>query len=71
MMAAAVFAASRACGESCDPAASREAAVRLEPNNPGYLYNLGWLYEQGKGVTKDYGEARKWYEKASAAVQAR
>jgi tetratricopeptide (TPR) repeat protein len=23
-----------------------EAAVKLEPNNAGYLYNLGWLYDQ-------------------------
>jgi tetratricopeptide (TPR) repeat protein len=23
-----------------------ETSVKLEPNNPGYLYNLGWIYDQ-------------------------
>ena len=27
--------------------------------------NLGWLYEQGRGVAKDYAEARKWYRMAA------
>ena len=30
------------------------------------MNSLGSLYEQGRGAPKDYGEARKWYEKASA-----
>jgi hypothetical protein len=24
------------------------------------LFHLGWLYESGNGVTKDYGKAREW-----------
>jgi len=27
--------------------------------------NLGWMYENGKGVLKDYKQAAKWYRKAA------
>jgi len=27
--------------------------------------NIGWLYEEGKGVTQDYKEAVKWYRLAA------
>ncbi|MCK5715832.1 MAG: sel1 repeat family protein, partial [Nitrosomonadaceae bacterium] len=27
--------------------------------------NLGWMYEEGKGVTQDYQEAAKWYHLAA------
>ena len=27
--------------------------------------NLGWMYEEGKGVTRDYKEAVKWYRLAA------
>jgi TPR repeat protein len=30
------------------------------------MSNLGWLYENGKGVPQDYAKAREWYEKAAA-----
>lgn len=30
-------------------------------------YNMGVLYDEGRGVTQDYREAAKWYE--LAAVQ--
>src|SRR5215472_16230295 len=29
------------------------------------MQNLGWLYENGQGVTPDYVKAREWYEKAA------
>ena len=29
-------------------------------------FNLGWMYAEGKGVTRDYAEAIKWYRKAVA-----
>ncbi len=32
-----------------------EAAIRLEPNNAGYLYNLGWAYDQVGETTKATG----------------
>ena len=28
------------------------------------MRNLGWLYENGYGVTQDYGPALQWYQKA-------
>jgi len=31
------------------------------------MYDLGRLYENGWGVSRDYGQARQWYEKAAAA----
>jgi TPR repeat protein len=32
--------------------------------------NLGWLYESGQGVAKDYREARRWYEKGAQSGDA-
>ena len=29
------------------------------------MYNLGQLYEKGWGVTRDYTQAREWYQKAA------
>jgi tetratricopeptide (TPR) repeat protein len=40
-----------------------EQAVRLEPGNAGYLYNLGWMYEQ----IGNTGKAVDMYEKAIRA----
>jgi len=31
------------------------------------MNNLGWLYENGWGVARDYGKARKLYQKAADA----
>jgi len=31
------------------------------------MWNLGVIYEFGKGVVQDYQQARQWYEKAAAA----
>ena len=28
-------------------------------------FNLGLMYENGKGVTQDYKEAAKWFQKAA------
>jgi len=28
-------------------------------------YDLGNMYDQGKGVPQNYGEARRWYRKAA------
>lgn len=40
---------------------TQAAAGNAEAQN-----NLGALYAEGKGVTKDYVQARQWYEKAAA-----
>lgn len=34
-------------------------------NNPKAQYNVGLIYANGLGVTKDVAEAQKWYEKAA------
>jgi len=31
------------------------------------MYNIGVLYEGGKGVPRDLDEARRWYRKAADA----
>jgi tetratricopeptide (TPR) repeat protein len=38
-------------------------AVRLDPNNAGYLYNLGWIYDQ----TGDTKQAILYYERSIQA----
>jgi TPR repeat protein len=38
--------------------------------NPQAMYNLGWLYEKGWGVTQDDAQAREWYQKAADAGNA-
>jgi hypothetical protein len=30
------------------------------------MNNLGWMYENGRGVVKDIAEAIGWYRKAAA-----
>jgi tetratricopeptide (TPR) repeat protein len=41
-----------------------ETSVKLEPNNPGYLYNLGWIYDQ-LGQTSKAAEVYQRAIKAS------
>jgi len=36
-----------------------------EKGNANAQNDLGWMYEQGKGVTKDFKEAMKWYRSAA------
>jgi TPR repeat protein len=42
----------------------REAA---DAGNPMAQYEIGWLYDNGLGVTKDHKEAMTWYLKAANA----
>jgi TPR repeat protein len=35
------------------------------------MFNLGIIYDKGRGVAQDYAEARKWYEKAAATGDAK
>jgi TPR repeat protein len=41
----------------------RKAAGKGEPLG---MNNLGWMYENGRGVVKDIAEAIGWYRKAAA-----
>jgi len=36
-----------------------------EQGDSDALYTLGWRYAKGKGVTKDYKEAIKWFRQAA------
>jgi len=38
-----------------------------EAKNSEAMEYLGYMYEEGYGVTQDYGQERQWYEKAEAA----
>lgn len=37
----------------------------IDCSNAEVQFDLGYMYEYGKGVTKDYAEALKWYRKSS------
>jgi len=50
-------------GDAAAAAPLMERAVRLEPSNPSYLYNYGWLLDQ---LERD-AEAVPFYERAVAA----
>ena len=39
--------------------------LSAEKGDPQSQYNLGLMYEHGKGVPQDYTEARKYYRLAS------
>jgi len=42
-----------------------DTRVKAESGNATAQYNLGYCYEYGRGVAKDYVEAAKWYRKAA------
>ena len=49
------------CGNS-----SLEADLKAaEQGDAEAQFNLGLMYENGKGVRRDYAEAMKWYRKAA------
>ena len=49
------------CG--CSPQVVLTKA-RAGLGDSGAQYNLGLMYQNGQGVRKNPGEARKWFEKA-------
>jgi TPR repeat protein len=58
---------------SVSPPSDTSAAVDLQTlqkqaaqGNASAQYNLGVLYDSGRGVPQDYAKARLWYEKAAA-----
>ena len=42
-----------------------EYKARAEQGDAEAQFNLGFCYDDGRGVEKDYGEAVKWYRKAA------
>lgn len=50
-----------------DYATARKLWLPLaEHGHAAAQYNMGVLYDEGRGVTQDYREAVKWYELAAA-----
>ncbi len=45
--------------------AVKEFRAVAEQGAPDAQYNLGFMYEDGKGVVQDYKEAIKWYRTAA------
>jgi len=67
---AAVFAdplkdARTALGRGDYAAALKLLRPAAEQGNANAQTDLGWLYEQGNGVTQDFKEAMKWYRAAA------
>ena len=42
-----------------------EYKAKAEQGDAEAQFNLGFCYDDGRGVRKDYGEAVKWYRKAA------
>ena len=42
-----------------------EYKAKAEQGDAEAQFNLGFCYDDGRGVAKDYGEAVKWYHKAA------
>ena len=38
-----------------------------DAGDPDAMYDSGRLYQDGKGVARDYDKAREWYQKAAGA----
>ena len=48
-----------------NPAIQKEMIMTAKLGDAIAQYNLGLMYEQGKGVPQDYKEAVKWYRKSA------
>ncbi len=45
---------------------AKRLQVQAQKGDAKSQYHLGILYNDGKGVTKDYGQAASWYLKAAS-----
>ena len=48
-------------------AAANHFRTAADAGNPAGMNNLGYAYDQGRGVTQDHAEAVRWYRKAADA----
>ena len=53
-----------------DPAKARSLLESVADTEPVAMRKLGFMYDRGIGVPKDYVMARQWYEKAAAGGDA-
>ena len=47
------------------PGNFQEYKASAEQGDAEAQFNLGWCYDDGRGVAKDYAEAVKWYRQAA------
>ena len=52
------------------PGNFQEYKASAEQGEAEAQFNLGWCYDDGRGVAKDYVEAVKWYRKAAEQFHA-
>jgi TPR repeat protein len=44
---------------------AEEIRLKAERGDPQAEFHLGWKYQKGKGMSKDFGKALTWYRKAA------
>ncbi|MFN8818923.1 MAG: tetratricopeptide repeat protein, partial [Holosporaceae bacterium] len=54
-----------AVSHAADAPSFAEMRTKAEQGNAVAQYNLGVMYDEGQGVTRDYAEAVKWFRKAA------
>jgi len=47
------------------PEAMRRYRQAADMGDAGAMNNIGWLYQNGRGVPVDYAEALRWYRQAA------
>ena len=50
---------------SCGEEKEKTIQELAEAGDADAQYSMGWMYDTGDGVPKDYAEAVKWYRKAA------
>ena len=53
------------CTADVDRSLFEETKIEAEKGNAPAQFNLGLMYDNGRGVPKDEAEAVKWYRKAA------
>lgn len=66
LLAAFVFFAGHASGSPPSDLSAADLQTQAAQGDADAQYNLGVLYEQGRGGPQDDAKARQWYEKAAA-----
>jgi len=62
---------SGAYGDSCWQFDLNDCRVKAEQGHLDAVYNLGVIYYTGQGVSRDYKEAVRWYQKSAARGHSR
>ncbi|MBP6437528.1 MAG: sel1 repeat family protein, partial [Paludibacteraceae bacterium] len=54
-----------------DQESFQETKIRATQGDARAQYNLGWMYDNGQGVTQSDSKAFEWYSKAAAQGNAK